>query len=67
MYLSVMIRGDSTFAINQCGQFLNNPGPSHISAAKRILRYLAGTVDVGLTYRKNINESNGCREADSLS
>ncbi len=69
MYLSVMMRGDCSFAINQYAQsrLLNNPGPSHISVAKRILGYLAGTMDVGLNYRKNVNESNGCRKADSLS
>ena len=60
MYLSVMMRGDWSFAINQSARILNNPGPSHILAAKRILRYLSGTVDVGLTYHKNSNESNGC-------
>eukprot|EP00961_Rhodomonas_salina_P045719 613930-Rhodomonas_salina.1 len=29
---------------------MSNPGPSHMIAARRILKYLAGTVDKGLTY-----------------
>eukprot|EP00961_Rhodomonas_salina_P210640 2844403-Rhodomonas_salina.1 len=29
---------------------MSNPGPSHMIAACRILKYLAGTVDKGLTY-----------------
>jgi hypothetical protein len=32
---------------------MSNPGPTHIAAAKRILRYLAGTRVLGITYWKN--------------
>lgn len=52
LYLGVFIRGDCAFGINQCARLLNNPGPSHIAAAKRILRYLAGTSSLGLTYTR---------------
>ena len=52
MYLGVFTRGDCAFGINQCARFLNNPGPSHIAADKRILRYLAGTSSLGWTYRR---------------
>ena len=52
MYLGVFTRGDCAFGINQCARFLNNPGPSHVAAAKRILRYIAGTTSLGLTYRR---------------
>ena len=51
MYLSLLTRGDCSFAINQTARFLNNPGPSHIATVKRILRYLAGTGSLGLSYR----------------
>eukprot|EP00961_Rhodomonas_salina_P081525 1096201-Rhodomonas_salina.1 len=30
---------------------MSNPGPSHMIAASRILKYLVGTVDKGLTYK----------------
>jgi hypothetical protein len=43
MYLGVFTRGDCAFGINQCARFLNNPGPSHVAAAKRKLKYIAGT------------------------
>ena len=33
--------------------FLNNPGPTHIVDVKRILRYIARTTNLGLTYRKS--------------
>ena len=31
---------------------MSNPGPTHIAAAKRILRYLAGTRSLGITYQR---------------
>eukprot|EP00961_Rhodomonas_salina_P191206 2579739-Rhodomonas_salina.1 len=43
MYTSVLTRQDISFAVNQCALFMSNPGPEHIAAAKRILRYLKGT------------------------
>ena len=50
MYLSCGTRPDIAMAVNQCAQYMSNPGPSHIEAAKHILRYVKGTLDVGLTY-----------------
>ncbi len=34
-----------------------NPGPSHILAAKHILKYLAGTKHIKLTYTRSDNPS----------
>ena len=33
-------------------KFMSNPEPTHIAAAKRVLRYLAGTRSLGITYRR---------------
>ena len=52
MYLTCFTRGDCSFAVNQCARFMSNPGPTHVAAARRILRYLAGTRSLGLTYRR---------------
>ena len=53
MHVSTLLtRGDCSFAVNQCARFMANPGPTHIAAAKRILRYLAGTRSPGITYRR---------------
>eukprot|EP00961_Rhodomonas_salina_P163201 2198024-Rhodomonas_salina.1 len=41
---------DLAHSVNQCSKFTSNPGPSHMIAARRILKYLAGTVYKGLTY-----------------
>jgi hypothetical protein len=30
-----------------------NPGPTHITAARRVLRYLVGTRSLGITYRRD--------------
>ena len=53
MYLTCFTRGDCSFAVNQCARFMHNPGPTHIAAIKRVLRYLAGTRDRGITYRRD--------------
>mmetsp|Transcript_57331 Transcript_57331/g.117328 ORF Transcript_57331/g.117328 Transcript_57331/m.117328 type:complete len:1978 (-) Transcript_57331:6636-12569(-) len=53
MYLSNFTRPDISYSVNQCAKFMACPGPSHLIAAKRILRYLAGTRELGLTYHRS--------------
>ena len=48
-YLAVATRPDIA-AVSLLSQFLNNPGETHWTAAKRVLRYLKGTSDLSLTY-----------------
>jgi len=52
MFLTVFTRGDCAFAVNQCARFMANPGPTHIAAIRRVLRYLAGTRSLGLTFTR---------------
>jgi len=52
MYLTCFTRGDCSSALNQCARSMSNPGPVHIAAAKRILRYLAGIRSLGITYKR---------------
>jgi hypothetical protein len=43
-------RPDLSFAVHQVCQFMNAPTDIHLTAAKRILRYVRGTLDHGLFY-----------------
>jgi len=52
MYL-VNTRPDLCFAVNTLSQFMVEPKSVHWSAGKHVLRYLAGTVDYGLDYRRS--------------
>jgi len=57
MYLACFTRPDIAYAVNQCAKHMSNPGLTHVTTAKRILRYLAGTKQLGLRYtRTNDNE-----------
>eukprot|EP00286_Rhodomonas_abbreviata_P023936 CAMPEP_0181300748 /NCGR_PEP_ID=MMETSP1101-20121128/7054_1 /TAXON_ID=46948 /ORGANISM="Rhodomonas abbreviata, Strain Caron Lab Isolate" /LENGTH=1661 /DNA_ID=CAMNT_0023406003 /DNA_START=190 /DNA_END=5176 /DNA_ORIENTATION=- len=55
MYLSCFTRPDISYAVNQCAKFMSNPGPAHMLAAKRIIKYLAGTKDKRITYTRTNN------------
>ncbi|CAN6707056.1 unnamed protein product [Malus baccata var. baccata] len=46
-------RLDLSFAVNLVCQFMHQPRQSHIQVAKRILRYLKGTLDLGLWFPKH--------------
>jgi hypothetical protein len=52
MYAAIGTRPDISFAVQTLSQFMSNPGPAHWSAVKRVFRYLNGTRDLGIIYRK---------------
>ena len=52
MYL-VNTRPDMSFAVNTLSQFMVEPKRVHWKDAKHILRYLVGTVDYGLDYKRS--------------
>jgi hypothetical protein len=54
LYLSKCTRPDITFAVNQVAQRVENPIKSDWIKVKRIFRYLAGTLNYGLCYQRNI-------------
>ena len=64
LYLSIKTRPDICFAVNQVAKFCANPTKVYWLAVKRILRYLKGTVFLGLFYSNEYN-SNLCGYADS--
>ncbi|KAK6146446.1 hypothetical protein DH2020_020315 [Rehmannia glutinosa] len=56
LYLTAS-RPDILHAVCLCARFQSNPKESHMSAVKRIFRYLKGTIQYGLFYSKNENFS----------
>jgi hypothetical protein len=52
MYLATGTRPDLAFAVGQLSRFVAKPSAKHVGAVKRVLRYLAGTMDFGITYNR---------------
>jgi hypothetical protein len=50
-YLGNNSRPDIQFAVHQCARYTHSPRKCHSLAAKRICRYLAGTMDKGITFK----------------
>jgi hypothetical protein len=51
-YIANGTRPDISCPVNKLAAFTANPSMQHYTALKRILRYLAGTKTLGITYRK---------------
>ncbi|RVW29642.1 Retrovirus-related Pol polyprotein from transposon RE1 [Vitis vinifera] len=64
LYLTAS-RPDIMYSVCLCARFQSCPKESHLSAVKRILRYLKGTMNIGLWYPKGDNfELIGFSDAD---
>ncbi|KAK8956512.1 hypothetical protein KSP39_PZI000036 [Platanthera zijinensis] len=64
MYLTNS-RPDLEYAVNQVAKYTNHPTKIHWLAIKRILRYVQGTKQLGIFYkREKIQELNGYADAD---
>lgn len=61
-----MTRPDLTYAIHLVSQLMHVPHTSHLSAVKRIYRYLIGTADYGLWLQpsKEVNNIIAYSDAD---
>ena len=59
MYAMLGTRPDLAFAIGQLTRFNSNPGPQHVAALKRVLRYLRSSIDFELTYGAGSSGSSG--------
>ena len=49
MYLAISTRPDIATAVGRVARFMEDPGPQHWLAVKRIMRYLQGTRNLGLS------------------
>jgi len=64
MYLAVCTRPDIAHAISYLSQFCACNDESHWKAAKRVLRYLKGTIDVGIVFTRTSTPLMGYVDAD---
>jgi len=64
MFAACVTRSDIMCAAGQLSQFLNNPSSKHMAAAKRVLRYLKGTLTFGITYRPPPKRLTGYSDAN---
>ena len=52
MYAQICTRPDISFATGMLGRYQSNPEMEHWKATKKVLRYLQGTKDHLLTYKR---------------
>jgi len=57
LYLSTRTRPDIAYAVGKVARFCSKPTAEHWQAVKRIIRYLKGTYNYGLTYSKSDQRS----------
>jgi transposase InsO family protein len=67
LWLALISRPDIAAAVVKCARFVAGPGPEHVKAAKGVMRYLAGTRDMTIVYRRDAEDSgilHGFTDAD---
>ncbi len=55
LYATTATRPDIAFAVGRVSKFSSAPTTAHLTAVKRIFRYLKGTMHLGLCYEKTAN------------
>jgi hypothetical protein len=58
-------RSDLAFSVGYVSQFMQRPTTEHQQTVKRIIRYVAGTLDHGLYYPRCLGEAHFVRYSDS--
>ncbi|KAL3641556.1 hypothetical protein CASFOL_012371 [Castilleja foliolosa] len=58
MYAMVCTRPDLAHALSILSRFMSNPGKAHWQAAKWLMRYVKGSVNLSLIYRKSEEDNN---------
>lgn len=51
IYASISTRPDITHAVNMLSRYMSKSGVEHMNAARRLLRYLQGSMNYGLVYQ----------------
>ena len=55
IYLAIT-RSDLSYPVRMISQFMSQPMTEHLQCSQRILRYVSGTKDMALLYRRGIDE-----------
>ena len=63
LYASIATRPDIAHSVGVLSKFNSCPTETHLTAAKRVLRYLKNTADYGMTYHKSKGEIEGFSDA----
>jgi deoxycytidylate deaminase len=58
LYLANTTRCDIAASVGQLARFMSAPAAHHMNAAVHVLKYLKGTVDLGLTYNGKVSQRN---------
>ncbi|SGZ30521.1 BQ5605_C048g12393 [Microbotryum silenes-dioicae] len=64
MYAAVGTRPDLAYVVAYLARFSQQPSPAHWMAITQVLRYIKGTLDLGLTYRKTDVAFHGYSDAN---
>jgi hypothetical protein len=64
IYLCTWTRPDIAAALSEVCRFMANPGRQHWTAVKRILRYLKGTLDYGISFSGKYDGLVGYADSD---
>lgn len=56
MYLACRARLDISFTIGQFSRHNADSRKGHLQVAKRVIQYLCGTMEIGLTYGQELNK-----------
>lgn len=59
-----LTRPDISYAVGVVSRFMQEPRKPHLEVVRRILRYVKGTADYGLLYKKDKSELIGYCDAD---
>ena len=52
MYAMICTRPDISYAVSMVSRYMHDPGKKHWMVVKWIIRYIQGTIDVGLKYSR---------------
>ncbi len=55
MWPAIHSRPDLAYSVGVLSRFCSNPGPTHVELVKHVLRYVSGTLELGLKFDREAN------------